>query len=171
MIIRRSTASDETALERLYAAAFPDEDLLPLVRDLLADGVAPLSLVAVRHRPLMGHVVLTRCGVPGRAEQVDLLGPLAVDPSGQRQGIGGALVREALRVSKADGTVQVQVLGDPAYYRRFGFRPDDDLAPPYRLPTGWRAAWQSLRLLDGRPPLQGTLAVPRPWRRPALWTL
>jgi len=47
---------------------------------------------------------------------------LAVSPEFQRQGVGQALVRrglEILRDSKASGCV---VFGDPAYYRRFGFR-------------------------------------------------
>ena len=63
----------------------------------------------------------------------------------------------------------VCVLGDPAYYGRFGFEPDDRVAPPYPLPQEWRSAWQSLSLCGNDRPARGTLSVPPPWRQPALW--
>ena len=167
--IRDGRPEDLPALEALYPAAFPTEDLLPLVRDLVAARDRVLSLVALAEGEIVGHVAFTRCGVAGRAERIDLLGPLAVAPTRQRSGIGGALVREGLRRLGADGGSLVMVAGDPAYYARFGFEPDERVAPPYPLPEEWRGAWRSLRLGDVDPPLAGVLEPPALWMRPALW--
>jgi putative acetyltransferase len=167
--IRESLPNDVAAIEDLYPRAFPDEDLIPLVRALLREKSGVLSLVAIAEAAVAGHVVFTTCGVVGRSERVALLGPLAVAPDRQRRGIGGALVRAGLGRQETDGVERVYVLGDPAYYGRFGFAPDDGAAPPYPLPDAWRGAWQSLRPGGGAPPLQGVLSVPRPWRRRALW--
>jgi putative acetyltransferase len=50
------------------------------------------------------------------------LAPVSVAPERQRRGIGDALVREAIDVARSEGWEAVFVLGEPAYYRRFGFR-------------------------------------------------
>jgi putative acetyltransferase len=166
--IRRAEPADTPDIEALYAAAFPQEDLLPLLRDLSAlDGV--LSLVALHGAAITGHVAFTPCGLDGAAERLALLGPLAVAPSLQRRGIGRALVGDGLARLGAAGIRRVLVLGDPAYYGRLGFGPEASVAPPYPLPEAWRGAWQSLDLGAGGTPPSGTLTVPPPWRRPALW--
>lgn len=167
--IRESLPTDPEALKDLYPAAFPDEDLIPLLRDLLSEEDGVFSFVAISDGMLVGHIVLTMCGIAGRGEKVGLLGPLAVHPDVQRQGIGTALIREGLNRLKSEGAAQVQVLGDPAYYGRFGFQPDDNVTPPYDLPGEWQTAWQSLSLLGTKPGFGGTLSVPKPWRQPALW--
>lgn len=167
--IRESQPNDVAAIERLYPDAFPDEDLLPLVRELLREDSVVLSLVGISDRALVGHVIFTTCSIAGRTDTVALLGPLAVAPDRQRQGIGSAIVRAGLRRLENAGTRHVYVLGDPAYYGRFGFEPDHAVSPPYPLPEEWQGAWQSLGLRDSGPPLRGKLSVPRPWRRPALW--
>ena len=166
--IRESMRGDVAALEALYPAAFPDEDLLPLVKDLLEEpGV--LSLVGIVEEAPAGHVIFTTCGIAGWTGTVALLGPLAVDPTRQRQGVGSAIVRAGVQAMEKAGASRTYVLGDPAYYGRFGFKPDDAVAPPYPLPEAWRSAWQSLGLGGDTPPPRGTLTVPQPWRRPALW--
>jgi putative acetyltransferase len=167
--IRESLPNDVTAIETLYPDAFPDEDLLPLVRELLREGSSVVSLVGIADKTLVGHVVFTTCSIVGDSDKVALLGPLAVAPNWQRQGIGNAIVRAGLRRVENAGTNQVYVLGDPAYYGRFGFKPDDSVTPPYPLPDEWRGAWQSLSLHGNKPPLCGKLSVPQPWRRQALW--
>jgi len=167
--LRESGPGDVERLLALYPKAFPQEDLLALVRGLLAAGPAVLSLVAMRDSRLVGHAAFTRCGVLGSAERVALLGPLAVTPEFQRQGIGGALIREGLRRLAAEGTALVLVLGDPAYYGRFGFAADADILPPYALPAEWRTAWQLVGLKEGKPRLRGRLELPPLWLQPALW--
>ncbi len=170
LVIREALPADAAAVDRLYAAAFPEEDLRPLVRDLPGLGDDALLLVAMRDGALAGHVAFTRCAIAGQAEAaIALLAPVAVSPALQRQGIGGALIRAGLERLARRGLRQVNVLGDPAYYGRFGFKPDDAVLPPYPLPPEWRTAWQALRLHQGSAPLRGKLQVPPPFRRPALW--
>lgn len=167
--IRESAPADRAAIEALYPEVFPQEDLLPLVGTLLREGGSVLSLVALRGVALVGHGVFTMCSIEGSSARAALLGPLAVAPAAQQQGIGSAIVRTGLQRLERDGVVSVFVLGDPAYYRRFGFTPETRVAPPYALPEAWRGAWQSRRLGTMAPPEAGTLCVPRPWREPALW--
>ncbi len=167
--IREGRPDDVPAIEKLYPDAFPDEDLLPLVKELLGEGPNVLSLVGIVGKTLVGHAIFTMCGVGGQPDEVALLGPLAVAPAWQRQGVGSAIVRAGLRLLQTTGTHQVFVLGDPAYYGRFGFEPDDHVTPPYPLPEEWRGAWQSLGLRGDEPPVNGKLSVPRPWRHRALW--
>jgi len=168
--IRESNSADREAIERLYLQAFPDEDLLPLVRDLLSAETGVLSLVAQIDAEVAGHVIFTICSISQSDANVALLGPLAVAPAWQRQGIGKAIIRAGLHRLEADGVQQVFALGDPAYYGRSGFAAEADVAPPYPLPEEWRGAWQSRRLGASRLSLKGQLAVPRPWRQRSLWT-
>lgn len=167
--VRESRADDLSAIEALYPAAFPDEDLLPLVRELLAEPSGVTSLVANNGGAVIGHCVITACGTESSAVKVALLGPLAVLPARQARGIGGALVRDGLRRMSEQKVARVFVLGDPAYYGRFGFHADQSITPPYPLPEEWRTAWQSISVSqeDARP--EGRMTVPRPWRQPALW--
>lgn len=168
--IRESTAGDIAPLEALYPEAFPLEDLLPLVRALLGEPAGVLSLVAATAGALAGHVMFNECGIDNHDRKVALLGPLAVAPAMQRRGVGSALVGAGLEQLKAAEFRSVYVLGDPAYYGRFGFVAEGRVKPPYALPDEWAGAWQSLELGgEGALPPQGTLAVPTPWRDRALW--
>ncbi|WP_416897627.1 MAG: GNAT family N-acetyltransferase [Minwuia sp.] len=166
--IRESVPDDLTALEALYPAAFPEEDLLPLVRQLADGRDGILSLVAVLEDSIVAHLALSACGIAGTDHRVALLGPAAVAPGRQGEGIGDALIRDGLDRLRKAGFVRVQVLGDPNYYSRFGFRPDRDVRPPYRLPDEWRDAWQ-FQPLDGNAAISGDLTVPEPWLPEALW--
>ena len=167
--IRESLPGDLASIETLYPDAFPDEDLLPLVRELLREDTIVLSLVGIVDRALVGHVAFTACSLAGRSDKVALLAPLAVASAWQRRGVGSALVHEGLLRLEDAGVIHVYVLGDPAYYERFGFAPEADIAPPYPLPKEWRGAWQSVGLRHAEQPLHGRLSVPQPWRQPALW--
>jgi putative acetyltransferase len=71
------------------------------------------------HGRVIGHVLFSKLKAPMKALG---LAPVAVHPSFQRQGIGLALIREGLALAKEEGWTCVFVLGDPAYYGRFGFR-------------------------------------------------
>jgi putative acetyltransferase len=165
--IREALPSDHHAIETLYPKAFPDEELLPLVRDLRRS--CTISFVGFVGNALVGHAVFTTCGIVGRPDKVTLLGPVAVAPEWQRQGVGRAIIRAGLQHLARAGTARVYVLGDPAYYSRFGFEPDDNMKPPYPLPKEWSGAWQSLGLSHDTPPLHGELSVPQAWHRQALW--
>ncbi|MEE4377572.1 MAG: GNAT family N-acetyltransferase [Candidatus Competibacteraceae bacterium] len=169
--IRESLPADWGSIEALYPEAFPDEDLLPVVRDLLQDTAIRLSLVGVINSQIVGHVIFTTCGVAdGSSEsKAALLAPLAVAPAWQRQGIGRAIVHAGLRQLEDMGISLVCVLGDPNYYSRLGFVPESLVEPPYRLPAEWDGAWQSQRVGTLTIPYSGKLSVPRQWLRPALW--
>ncbi|MEM6461687.1 MAG: N-acetyltransferase [Pseudomonadota bacterium] len=167
--IRQSLPLDKQAMTRHYESAFPDEDLLPLVLQLLSQERGVLSLVALIDSAVAGHVVFTDCGTGGAVSNVALLGPLAVSADRQRMGIGGTLVRAGLEHLEKEGIGFVCVLGDPAYYSRFGFTPEPDVLPPYPLPNEWLGAWQSLALNSKEALPNGVLSVPPPWQDRRLW--
>lgn len=167
--IRQSTPEEAVAITGIYPAIFPEEDLQPLVRDLLQEGESVLSLVAVAEDEIIGHVVLTLCAVEGKADQIGLLGPLGILPDRQGQGIGRALVQAGFEAMKERGVTKVCVLGDPDFYSRYGFEAEKDIKPPYDLPAEWDGAWQSVTLDDNAAPLTGTLTPPKPWQNKALW--
>lgn len=167
--IRESMQVDLPAIEALYPEAFPDENLLPLVRDLLREAPVALSLVGTIDSRLVGHVISTRCSVEESSDRFALLGPLAVEPAWQRRGIGSAIVRNGLRRLKDEGVSRVFVLGDPAYYGRLGFLTESRIVPPYTLPIEWEGAWQSQSLRGTTTPHPGKLSLPRPWLQPSLW--
>ena len=169
IVIRTTTDADLAALERLYAAAFPEEDLVPLVRQLAVIPDVAWSLVATDGAGISGHAALTQCGLSGSSSVAALLGPVAVEPTQQGRGIGTALIRDGLQRAKDGGVCRVLVLGDPAYYGRFGFRPEARVRPPFELPADWHDAWQSLRLAKHDLPGTVRLEVPAAWNDPALW--
>lgn len=167
--IRASTPVDLHAIETIYPDAFPNEDLLPLTRDLLRHQNEVLSLVGTVGPSLIGHVIFTKCSVDRRRSNVALLGPLAVASACQRKGVGSLMVRKGLQRLQHDGISQVLVLGDPAYYGRFGFLPETRIAPPYTLPAEWDTAWQSIRLGDVDAFADGRVRLPKPWLHKELW--
>jgi len=166
---RESRPDDSAAIRSLYPEAFPDEDLLPLVRDLLNDSVVTLSFVATIDTRIVGHVIFTRCGVVGNSVNAALLGPLAVAPAWQRKDIGSAIVHFGLRCLEESDVNLVLVLGDPAYYGRLGFLPESEVEPPFPLPSEWDGAWQSQYLGQPMTACVGKLFVPPQWLQPALW--
>jgi len=168
--IRGSSSRDRHEIELLYPQAFPDEDLVPVVRELLPDTTVTTSIIAVKDDLIVGNVIFTKCGVKDGGISVALLAPLAVRPDFQRQGIGGALVRAGLQQMKNNGVDLVCVLGDPAYYGRLGFEQESALAAPFPLPVEWASAWQSQTPGEDVAPYSGRLQVPEQWNRRELWS-
>ncbi len=120
--IRDEIASDVAARERLLDACFGPSRFLK-TSQRLREGRLPaqgLALTAVQDDQLVGTVrlweVATGCGRPAL-----LLGPLAVDSTVQGAGLGGALMREALKRAADFGHAAVLLVGDAPYYARFGF--------------------------------------------------
>ena len=126
----------------MRAAFGAAQDVTRLVDDLRASLAAEpgLSLVAVDDQEtVVGHVMSTRSllDAPLRLVDVQVLSPLAVTPGAQRRGIGGALVRELLRLLVDADVPAVFLEGSPAYYSRFGFRPGHEHGfrrPSLRIP-------------------------------------
>ena len=84
-----------------------------------------LALVAVGHGELIGHILLNRVAIdtPAGQHPILLLAELAVAQSHRNRGVGAALVEAALSRARRHGHRAVVLVGDPAYYARFGFRP------------------------------------------------
>jgi len=118
MIIREEAASDWPLIRAVDEAAFPGPGEARLVDRLRVDGDAVYSLVAVEADAIAGHAMLSRMTAPFKALG---LGPVAVLPARQRCGIGGQLIRDGLSRAAREGWHAVSVLGDPEYYKRFGF--------------------------------------------------
>src|SRR5258706_15190184 len=119
--IRSERASDVVAREALLDACFGATRHMRTCQRL-RDGRAPaegLALSAVHQGLLVGTVRLWHVSAGGVPALV--LGPLAVDPSCRKLGIGRALVQRALAAAKARGHGAVLLLGDAPYYSRFGF--------------------------------------------------
>jgi putative acetyltransferase len=125
-VIRPETPSDVDAIREINVAAFLDHPYSHQTEHLIVDalrasGALDISLVALRDDRLVGHIAFSKA-VVGVSEGWFLLGPVAMLPDLQGQGVGSALVTaglEALRSRRASGCVLV---GDPGFYRRFGFR-------------------------------------------------
>jgi putative acetyltransferase len=79
--IHESQETELGAIQSLYAKAFPDEDLLPLVRDLLQNSAIVTSMVAVADSQIVGHLIFTRSGLVGDSVDISLLGPIGVVPT------------------------------------------------------------------------------------------
>jgi putative acetyltransferase len=123
MSIRAAMPRDREAIRLVEEHAFGQQAEAGLVDALLTDGDAVLELVAEEDGQVVGHILFSRLVVRNGAKSsaAVALAPLAVEPSFHGTGIGGALIREAhLRLKNAGETLAV-VLGDPAYYGRFGY--------------------------------------------------
>jgi putative acetyltransferase len=160
VFLRRELPGDHDGVFALHAAAFarPGEGTPAeafLVNGLRTDGdiVPGLSIVAERDGEIVGHVVCSRATVD---DQPSLgLGPLGVHPDRQRQGIGQALMHAVLAAADALGAPAVFLLGDPAYYRRFGFELAQcaGVQPPQ---AEWREHFQVRRLTTWTDAIRGT---------------
>ena len=105
---------------RVFVRSLKQLSQRPLIDQLRADGDAEISLVAIDDGVIAGHVIFSRMTAGFRALG---LGPVAVLPAQQRSGIGSLLIKQGLKQAQAGNWEIVFVLGDPAYYRRFGFDP------------------------------------------------
>jgi len=168
--IRKSCPKDLPAIKEMYESAFPEEDLVPLVNELLDNRDDVLSLVGIRDDALVAHVAFTICDIENSPHKAALLAPLCVDPSHQKTGIGTTIVKEGLEQIKAQQIICALTLGDPAYYGRFGFTPEKQISAPYLIPKEWAEAWQSIQLDKNAKPPSGNLDVPTPWHHKELWS-
>ncbi|MGW2325006.1 GNAT family N-acetyltransferase [Streptomyces sp. NPDC001700] len=170
MLIRRETPSDIAGVRDVTAAAFgKSEAAVPVEVTLLGElrtcdaWLPALSFVAAGDRgDVIGHVVCTRGHVgPDLALG---LGPLSVHPAHQRRGVGLALMHAILGAADAFGESLVALLGSPAYYGRFGFRP----ASAYGITApdpAWGDYFQVRPLTAYQPTLKGPFAYAEPFDR------
>lgn len=121
MILRHETASDVLARETLLDAAF-GADRHEKTCERLREGRLPhpgLAFVAEEQGEVIGTVRLW--AVKAGDVHALLLGPLAVAQAHRGRGLGARLMRMALTRAAALGHGAVILVGDPAYYERFGF--------------------------------------------------
>lgn len=171
--LRVESPVDAVAISRLVGAAFgspdirlpPEVHLVEALRD--SDAWLPeLSMVAEVDGELVGYALLSRVRIQPARLPALALGPVAVRPDRQRRGYGRDVVRAALDAAAGLGERLVLVLGNPAYYRRFGFEP----AARFKLTSPWSGLgdpWQVLVLpsMDGSatPVPSGEVTFPSPW--------
>ena len=124
--------------------------------DALRDrGKTTLSLVAVLQDRVVGHILFSPVAIEAGGEVTAALGlgPMAVLPAHQREGIGSLLVRAGIEECRRAGHESVVVLGHPEYYPRFGFAPASRHGLVWERPAP-DEAFMALELLSG--------ALPRP---------
>lgn len=132
MKIRHEEFSDIQAIRAVVADAFTDAPHssgteTAIVDALRRDGALTISLVAEDEGEVIGHVAFSSVAIDGVATGWFGLGPVAVRSDRQRSGIGQALIRAGLDELRKQGAQGCVVLGDPAYYARFGFSSDPAL--------------------------------------------
>ena len=137
MNIRRERPEDYEAVRIVTKAAFRNvehssQTEAEIVDALREASVLTISLVAEElnssgEKEIIGHIAFSPVAFTG-AEDVATgwfgLGPVSVLPEKQKQGIGSALVHEGLTLLKVADAKGCVLLGDPEYYKRFGFRND-----------------------------------------------
>jgi putative acetyltransferase len=146
--IRLETAGDHAAIGQVLQAAFPTDAEALLVERLRESGRLAIALVADDGGKVVGHIAFSPVTVETRAVTFSGLGlaPVAVVPGRQRQGIGKALIRAGLQACARAGRDFVVVLGEPDYYRQFGFMRAADLGLRNEY-----AADEEFRVLELRP--------------------
>lgn len=132
MEIRQERPEDSEGIRQITKAAFEpiehsSQTEAAIVDALRSAGALTVTLVAVADGDIVGHVAFSPVTIDGADKGWYGLGPVSVRPDRQKEGIGGALIREGLARLAQAGAKGCVVLGDPAYYRRFGFENDPDL--------------------------------------------
>ena len=132
MIIRNETTLDIDAIAEVTVAAF---STLPIsnhteqfiINSLRAADALAISLVAEIDGRVVGHIAFSPVTISDGSIGWYGLGPVSVLPEYQKQGIGKSLVNKGLSLLKELGGQGCTLVGDPNYYKRFGFRNIPDL--------------------------------------------
>jgi putative acetyltransferase len=144
--IRETTPADINDILYVEREAFQQDSEPNITKDLLSDPSAEprVSLLAFVENQPVGHILFTRGYIEGNPRiGVSFLGPLAVIPKFQKQGIGGALIKDGITQLSKIGVDLVFLLGHIEYYPRFGFAPASKLGfqPTYLIPSEVADAW------------------------------
>ncbi len=154
--IRAEIAADREAIRALHHAAFGGEAEANLVEALHAEGAVVLSVVAAEGGQIAGHALYSRLTLDPPCAGAVSLAPVSVAPARQKRGIGSRLIAESRHMLAARGEKIVFVLGDPAYYGRFGF--SAATAKPFRTP--YDGEYMQALTLAPDAPKSGTVRYP-----------
>lgn len=153
ILIRQEQEKDIDAVYQVVKSAFEtmpqadgdEQDLVNRLRKSEAF-IPELSLVAECDGKIIGHILFTKMKIGGQPSLA--LAPVAVLPEYQNQGIGGKLIMEGHRLARELGYGPVIVVGHPAYYPRFGYKPASrwNITAPFEVPD---EAFMALELLEG----------------------
>lgn len=130
--IRPETPSDEDAIEQVTRRAFlshPHSHQTEqfIIRALRASHALSISLVAEEEGRIVGHLALSPVTISDGAPGWYGLGPISVEPEWQGRGIGRALMEGGIVELRKIGASGCVLVGDPAFYTRFGFANDPAL--------------------------------------------
>ena len=123
VLIRAEESEDHAAVRVVNDVAFGRPAEADLVDRLRAERAVVASFVAEQERLVVGHILFSRTVIEVAGEPVlsTALAPVAVLPSHQHRGVGSRLIRFGVDWLRTRGERSVLVLGDPQYYRGFGF--------------------------------------------------
>jgi len=173
--IRETTPADIIDILYVEREAFQRDSEVNITRDMLSDPSAEpcVSLLAFVENQPVGHILFTRGCLEGNPRiGVSFLAPLAVIPKFQKQGIGGALIKEGIKLLSKIGVDLVFVIGHPEYYPRFGFKPASKFGfqPTYPIPSEVVDAWMVLALrLDIIGAISGKIICCDVMNKPEIW--
>lgn len=166
MLIRTEIGVDAASIDSLLRRCFPTSAEAELVQQLREDGLLTLGVVATDDEgQVLGYAAFSPVTLAEEDRQWVGLAPLAVDESVRKQGLGKQLIYEGLDTLNEFGYAAVVVLGDPAYYGRYGFEP----AARYCLHSRWQeseAAFQVYKLAeDAFSGIEGRIEYSAPFNR------
>jgi putative acetyltransferase len=132
LIIRNEVASDIEPISDVTKAAFENHPYSNnteqfIINALRAANALTVSLVAEIDGKLVGHIAFSPVTFSDKSENWYGLGPVSVMPDYQKQGIGTKLVNEGIGLLKDLGAQGCVLVGDPNFYKRFGFKSHDGL--------------------------------------------
>jgi putative acetyltransferase len=160
LTVRLAEARDRDVIRDVEARAFGGMGEATLVDNLVAADDAVLELVAERDGEVIGHILFSRVFVEAGGERFPgvALAPAAVLPEWQGKGVGRALIETAHEHLEAVGERLSVVLGDPAYYGRFGYE--------HKRAAGFSSVYQcdALQAIAwGEAPVTGRLVYATPF--------
>lgn len=133
--IRPEQATDIDAITQLTQVAFQHQEYSSHTEHVIINALRQchqltISLVVVDNDRLIGHVAISPVTISFGVSKWYGLGPISVSPERQRTGVGIMLMKESLAELQRLGGLGCVVLGDPAYYGRFGFKAYPELVLP-----------------------------------------
>ena len=121
-MIRETRESDLEEVFNLIHAAFGNRAESDLVKQLISDGDVLINLLVESSDTIIGNVVVSKITMePDIGLFCGGVAPVSVVPDQQSSGVGSKLMTAAINESKKMGMDALFLLGDPNYYKRFGF--------------------------------------------------